>query len=379
MSENRSKIKVLIVGAFPRKSKKLFGGQVSSCKALMKSSFIKKFSVTTLDSTPAFNFLKLFPIRLIFGLKRIAKFFLMMLINRPNVAIIFLANGFSAIEKGLMTRIAIILRVPVMIFPRAGGLIVDYFTKSWFSFLIRYTLGKSDLFLCQGKTFQLFATKQLGFSKISAPIIPNWTASKKHLSIGKNRNYKAKVVVPNILFLGWFENFKGVYELLEAARILRDNKISFHLTLAGNGTAMSKSMEFVRDYKLTKYITFTGWIDEKKKNLLLKNNQIFVLPSWSEGLPNAMIEAMSAGLACVVTKVGMILDYVTRNKDAVIIEKKNVYQLVHALKRLIFDHKFRSHISKNGYLVARKNFTIENSLILFSKAIDVAIKSYQKK
>ena len=227
MKKNNSKVKVLIVGAFPKKNKNIYGGQVSSCNALINSPFSKKFNVSTLDSTITYNFLKIFPTRLLFGLKRIAYFFLIMLFNRPDVAIIFFANGFSAIEKGIMTRISLLFQIPVMVFPRAGGLIVDYIKKFWFSFLIKYTVGKSTLFLCQGKKFQFFAIKHLGFSRLSAPIIPNWTASKNHLNIGNTKNYKKKVFVINILFLGWLENFKGVYELLEAARILKKKKYFF--------------------------------------------------------------------------------------------------------------------------------------------------------
>ena len=340
MSKNNRRPKVLLVGGFPPKNNFIFGGQVSSCRTLINSSLTKKFNLITLDSSQLFHFKNIFLIRLLFGL----------------------------------TRVAILFRVPVMVFPRAGGLIHDYITKPWFSILIKHTLGKSNLFLCQGRSFQLFATKQLGFSKMSAPIIPNWTALKKHINIGKMRNFNKKVTVPNILFLGWFENFKGVFELLEAARIIKNNKVSFHLTFAGNGTAMSEAKEFVQFHQLTNHITFAGWVDDKNKNLLLKKCQIFVLPSWSEGFPNAMIEAMSSGLACIVTNVGMITDYVLHNHHALIIKKKNVKQLVTALQKLISNHRFRIRISKNGHLLARKKFTIENSLGLFSDAIDKALK-----
>ena len=116
-------------------------------------------------------------------------------------------------------------------------------------------------------------------------------------------------------------------------------------------------------------------MDEKKKNLLLKNNQIFVLPSWSEGFPNAMIEAMSAGLACVVTNVGTIADFVVNNRDALVIKKKNINQLVRALQKLISDHTLRISISKNGHLLAKKNFNIDNSLSLFSEIINKVVKT----
>ena len=93
-----------------------------------------------------------------------------------------------------------IFQVKVLVFPRAGGLITEYFSNPWFAKFIRFGLSRANMFLCQGHTFQRFAITELGFSKISSPIIPNWTASERYLNIGANRNFTRKVNCPHILF-----------------------------------------------------------------------------------------------------------------------------------------------------------------------------------
>ena len=370
MTANGGKITVLIVGGFPSgQGGKIYGGQVTACMRLLDSSFVRRHTVSTLDTTQISTPPPPFSIRLLLAGKRLARFFATVLFQRPDVVIIFLADGASAIEKGVMARFACACRVPVMVFPRAGSLIRQYDSSRCFAAFVQSTLGRADIFLCQGISFQRFATQELGFSPASAPIIPNWTAADEYLRIGARREYPQNITLQHIVFLGWLEEFKGVFELLEAVRLLRDAKIPFHLTFGGDGTALPKARQFVELHQLGDRVTFAGWVDEDTKLSLLEVGQIFVLPSWSEGLPNAMIEAMSAGLACVVTNVGMIPDYVVSNRDALIVEPRDVPGVFVALKRLITDQTLRENISKNGFMLVRSNFTLENGANLLSVAV----------
>ena len=370
MTENNGKPRVLLVGGFPNgHGRTVYGGQVTVCTRLLDSSFAERHAVSMLDTTQISNPPPFFPIRLLLAGRRLVQFFLTMLVRRPDAIIIFLADGASAVEKGVMARFAKVCGVPVMVFPRAGGLIRQYFSRRWFAHIVRHTLGQSDMFLCQGLSFQQFAVRELGFLPESAPVIPNWTASGAHLRIGAGRDYLQHIARPKILFLGWLEEFKGVFELLEAARIMRDAKIEFHLVFGGDGAALPKALNFVEQHALKELVSFAGWVDEAAKTSLLKSSQIFVLPSWSEGLPNAMIEAMSAGLACVVTKVGMIPDYAVQGRDALIVEPKDVAGIADALKTLVCDPKLRGNIARNGFLLASSNFDLEKGAELMSAAV----------
>ncbi|MAD57800.1 MAG: hypothetical protein CMK44_04405 [Porticoccus sp.] len=370
MKNMAKKIKVYIVGGFPPPTKETYGGQVTACIRLLESSFTKSYAVSTLNTSQISNPAPHFLIRLMFALKRLIFFNLYLIFMRPDVSIIFLGSGSSALEKGVMVCCARLLRVPIIVFPRAGALIKEYLCKKWFATFIRLTIGKSDLFLCQGASFQKFAIHQLGYDKSTSPIIPNWTASEEHLHIGERRKYDKYSDCPKILYLGWMEDFKGVIDLLEAVLLLRAAQINFHITFSGKGGALATARSFVKLHGLENYVSFTGWVDPAAKAALLETCEIFVLPSWSEGLPNSMIEAMSAGLACVLTSVGMIEDYVVGGRDALIVSPKNPTELADAIKILLIDCTAREKISKNGLLLARSNFTLEQGVSLLSDEIN---------
>ena len=370
------KTKVLIVGGFPaERERRIYGGQVAVCARLLESSFIERFAVRTVDTTQISNPPPAFATRLLLAGMRLACFLATVIFRRPDVVIIFLAEGASAIEKGVMSRLAQACGVRSMVFPRAGGIMRQYGSSSWFAAFVRVTLGRSDMFLCQGLTFQRFAIKELGFATESAPIIPNWTASEEHLRIGSDRNFGRSHPPPQILFLGWLEDFKGVFELLEAARILRDERIEFHLVFGGSGAALARAQRFVQIHGLNRNVTFSGWLDHAEKAKMLQLSQIFTLPSWSEGLPNVMIEAMSAGLACVVTNVGTIPDYVSSGHNVLMVERKNAIALANALRAVICDEKLRESIAKNGFKLASTSFTLENGIELLSAAVTGVLKN----
>lgn len=335
---------------------------------LMESSFVADHAVRTLDSTLISQPTPSLAVRLLFAIKRLFQFGWEIAVYRPDVVILFLAGGASACEKGLMVWMARCLNIHVMVFPRAGALLQAYSANRLFAAFIRHTLGRADMFLCQGKAFQAFAIEKLGFVQESAPIIPNWTALQEHLDIGKNRVYEQTSCV-KLLFLGWLEESKGVFDLLEAIRRLREEGCSFHLTLAGDGHALPEARRFVEKNGLADYVTFAGWVDDEAKIALFKSCDVFVLPSWNEGLPNAMIEAMSAGLACVVTNVGNISDYVADGREALVVDSRNRAQLTEAIKVLILNHSFRQALGQGGYHLALTQFSLEPGAARMSNAV----------
>jgi glycosyltransferase involved in cell wall biosynthesis len=368
--------KVLIVGGFPNlHRRKIYGGQVEVCSRLLKSSFIERYDVRTVDTTQISNPPPVFMMRMFLAGIRLTRFLGSLFLRRPDVVIIFFAEGASAIEKGVMSWLAQACGVRSLVFPRAGGIMRQYDGSTWFATFVRLTLGRADMFLCQGITFQRFAISELGFTSESAPIIPNWTASEEPLRIGALRDFGLAEKNPHILFLGWLEEFKGVFELLAAARILLDERIEFHLVFGGDGAALPKAQRFVEKHGLSRHVTFAGWLDQAEKADLLRKCQIFTLPSWSEGLPNVMIEAMCAGLACVVTDVGTIPDYITPGHDALVVERKNVLELTAALRAVISDGKLRESIAKNGFRLASTRFTLENGIELLSSAVTRVLKN----
>ncbi len=97
-------------------------------------------------------------------------------------------------------------------------------------------------------------------------------------------------------------NYEKGHDILLAA--LQNINIPFKLTLVGNGPLLNKYKKLVEQCNLQEYVKFTGHIPHKDLPGILRNHDLFCLPSRSEGLPAAPLEAMACGLPVVAANVG---------------------------------------------------------------------------
>lgn len=366
--------KVLIVGAFPPSERKIFGGIVTSCKALIDSSFSSKFDLFLLDSTQISNPPPSFFKRTLLAGIRFFSFCRLIIFSRPDVVILFASLGGSIIEKGAMAWIARLLFIPALFFPR-GAELIDIAASSTIQRLwIRWACRGATYFLCQGPAWQRFALEIIGFDLIHAPVVPNWTATNNLLAIGKDREKKKPGHIIQLLFLGWLEKEKGIFELLQACSVLAA-AYSFRLIIAGRGHAEDAARKFIQQSDLSGSIHFVGWVQGEALEQLLADSDVLILPSWAEGLPNAMIEAMAAGLAVVVSAVGNVPDVVTDGQEAILVPPKRVDLLQRAIQRLLDDPNLREALAARGHAFVEKHYAVEPAIEILSKVITAAIKS----
>jgi len=265
-----------------------------------------------------------------------------------------------------------LFRVKVLNFPRGTGLISFSNKNSFYNFIVRFFFYSGNYFLCQGPTWQNFAINNLGYNKETAPIIPNWTATSSILSIGELRYFNKNIEITELLFLGWLEKEKGIFELLESFIIL-SKSYNLKLTIAGGGNADLQARQIIRDSGLEDRVIFTGWIDGENLHDIFKKCQILVLPSWSEGLPNAMIESMAAKMAVVVTNVGNIPDLLINGKQALIVQVRNIESLTKAIESLVLDRDLFYSIAEEGYNFVKEHYSIETAVNVLTIAINKAI------
>ena len=112
----------------------------------------------------------------------------------------------------------------------------------------------------------------------------------------------------DILFLGVLTQRKGVADLLNAVRMLADSgRIGkMHFTIAGSGKDEEKLKKQADELGINNYVSFVGWISGERKKELLQQSRIMVLPSYNEGLPISILEALSYGMPVAATDVGDI-------------------------------------------------------------------------
>jgi len=365
--------KIIVVGSFLAEEKRIFGGVARSCQTMMQSSFADRFEIIPVDSTQISNPPPGLMMRFLLAFKRMAIYKVELIKHRPDAILLFTSVGLSFIEKCMMGWIARFFGRPVLIFPRGGELINQARRSSFKRVIFQLLLKGSRIFLAQGPKWQDFAVNDMGFKPSQVHQIPNWTATECHLSIGSKRDCNLTKKIPRLLFVGWLEEFKGVFELLKACQMLVNKGIKFELTLAGRGHAEVEARRFVESNGLNKVVTFSGWAEPIELEQLLSTHDIFVLPSWAEGMPNSMIEAMAAGLAVVVTTVGMVADFLQNEEHALLVPPHNVELLEEALQQIILDDSLRKRLAINGYQLAKTQFAVEPAMKKLGDIVESAI------
>ena len=123
-----------------------------------------------------------------------------------------------------------------------------------------------------------------------------------------------------ILFVGFFIESKGIKDLLKVARMIKDkNIIDLKIQIAGKGELENYIKQFIEENKLQDLVVLVGWISGKKKEELFRSSDVFVLPSYKEGMPISILEAMSYGLPVISTNIAGIPDVITDGENGYMI------------------------------------------------------------
>jgi len=152
----------------------------------------------------------------------------------------------------------------------------------------------------------------------------------------------------NLVFLGRIIQRKGVYDLLHAlARLSQESLGKIHLILAGSGE-VDQAQALAQDLVIEPYISFPGWINPQEREQLLAQADIFLLPSYNEGLPMALLEAMSWGLAVITTPVGGSGEVVIHQQTGLLVNPGDRQGLADQLELLVNNESLRLKLGKNA-------------------------------
>lgn len=214
--------------------------------------------------------------------------------------------------------------------------------------LVRYVLNKSD------SVFVLsdYWANYVGSISNNADIrVINNFPSPVFEDLFDGRSFTDQADV-QLLFLGFIGQRKGIYDLVDAVDLLRAQGVSgFKITVGGNGE-IEKLNALIAERALSAYFNVIGWVTGEQKYQLMKNSDVLLLPSHNEGLPIAILEAMSAGLAVISTTVGGIPEAIPDDSAGLLIEPGDPSALADAIIRLIEGDGLIESTAKN----ARKRY-----------------------
>jgi len=192
-------------------------------------------------------------------------------------------------------------------------------------------------------------------------LVESTTLSNKDI-LKDEQHIKVKGI-KRIFFAGRFDPQKGLYELFKAFEILKqDVSTDFELHLAG--WFDSDDRELILAFERMKEGYPNSFFNHGKlkvgSELLEKMDQmdLFIIPSYAEGFPRVIWEAMARGVPVIASNVGAIPFYLRHNVDALIVEPKSSKDIVMAVTQLFNNSELYRTIVKNGLLKV-KEITLE--------------------
>jgi glycosyltransferase involved in cell wall biosynthesis len=145
--------------------------------------------------------------------------------------------------------------------------------------------------------------------------------------------------------LGRLGHRKGSYDVVAAvAQLPSDVRERLHVVLAGDGE-IAEVRAAVAEADVADVVEVRGWLGPVERDDLVVRSDVFLLPSYEEGLPMAMLEAMAQGLAPIVSPVGGIPNVVGDGVEGLLVEPGDVDALAAALRRLVDDHALRQRVA----------------------------------
>lgn len=159
--------------------------------------------------------------------------------------------------------------------------------------------------------------------------------------------------IVNILFMGKIGHRKGAYDVVEAAKLIDNDKVK--INMYGDGET-KKLQSLVKKAGLKHIINVEDWISGDKVQEAFQKADIYILPSYNEGLPLSVLEAISYGLPVISTKVGGTPEAVIDGINGYLIEPGDYKLLAEKISILASDKSLRTRMGQASREIANTKF-----------------------
>jgi len=204
----------------------------------------------------------------------------------------------------------------------------------------------------------------LGFHNKKIRVVPNAVAKNHDRSKLENvRKIKRKKMhaAENqfvVGFAGRLSAEKGLKSLMQAFSMIAKKKPECRLWIIGDGPLRSELKKMANRFRISENVIFLGFREDVMD--LMAGMDTFVLPSFIEGTPMALLEAMSLGIPSIASSVGQIPQIIITGKNGLLISPGDAQELFQAVLRIIEDKAFAKKISKNAIMTVENKFSIES-------------------
>jgi glycosyltransferase involved in cell wall biosynthesis len=368
---NESKPRILVSGHLPPP----MGGVGTFYQALLNSSlpnqvnfcFVQTSSQNrTLAQTGKFSFSNL-----ISAIADCCRFTKAVMTHRPQLTHIATAVGLSFSKHSVCVIIARLFGSRVLIHPHCSISALYTDRPRWWQWYFRRIIR-----LTNGVVALSTEWDQLDRIVPGCPVyyLPNAIDLTPYYAVGQERNLAGiKPSQLKVLYLGYLGKEKGSFDLVQAAKEISIKKLPILINLVGEelepGEAGQLRNQIDQD-RLENVVILHPPVMGPEKIYFLREADIFIYPSYSEGLPIAIIEALACGLPIIASRVGGIPDLVVDEVNGLLVDAGRADQLVNAIEYLRSKPDLRSSMQLYNSRSAMEKYDIE-------KLVPRLVKIYQ--
>ena len=177
-----------------------------------------------------------------------------------------------------------------------------------------------------------------------------------------------------ILYAGTVNVRKGYCVLIKSFAKIAAKYSDWQIVFAGNGE-VEQGKALAKELRIDDQVIFLGWVNGAAKDKTFQEASIFCLPSYAEGFPMSVLDALAYGLPMVTTPVGGLPDVLVHEKNSMVFEPGNINTLAEHLETLILNESLSKKLSKASLELSNEQFNIKTITQQLSVLYDDLIDS----
>ena len=226
----------------------------------------------------------------------------------------------------------------------------------------RYVKNRKILLIALNNDMRSSLVK-VGFPDDAIFIIPNFVDGSFFKCMP---NYNGNVIG----FVGRLVFVKGIDILLNAFSIVRNEIGDAFLLLVGDGAMREEILKQAKKLNCSEYVKVTGFVSNNEVPKYLSEMAVFVLPSRHEGTPNALLQAMAAGLPIVATSVGGVPQLIKHGKNGLLVPPENSEALAKAIIFLLKNKELAKKLGLQAHKDA-KQYSVDRIVKVYEKILNL--------
>lgn len=326
------------------------GGISTFLKSYLNSDLNTKYHIICISSHVDGNIARKF-VQAIYGL---IKLLVCLIASHVDIVHIHGSDVVSLKRKYIYFKLASFFKIKIF-FHFHGASFLDQFsiTSNFWRNRIIEIFEKVNVVICLSNSWR-DEIKNIA-PNANIVVIPN----SVKLPLLTNRVYNSEKFT--ILFLGLIGERKGIFDLMKVfIRLLKDGN-DIVLNIGGNGNT-KKLFYAINNLGIKEHVKYLGWVSEEERDCLFRKTDLFVLPSYGEGMPMSVLEAMSYSVPVISTHVGGIPELIEDGETGILVNPGDLDMLYEKINDLIHNEKYRKKLGENGRLKIERHHNITDHI-----------------